>query len=368
MFDVPKLASLLMLAVVLTACSSGSSSLVPKNPSVFAKADANHVVTSSGRVLTKLSFPAIPGLIRGTPPPPNLVPMVATAKIPGDTAMTARALRFRPHGFPDLSQAQANASASASSRSPKNFVYQQDGGGQFGYVMTSSRYNAILSGLSGYENGEIWPNYDGDVLYAPTTRAPSGSCLEAGTSYWQFSQPTAYVWDFCDHGGPYGVIHPISTIDQNFRNSWERDYGDGVPQYTVQISLVGNGYWTASYYNYALGQWQARYTSASTSLVSNLANAYNATWGWDLFETHYTGGTYCPTLGRRAEAGGIQVFDTYFNNWMYIDGIDGLSKQNTGSCMNYDDGSGGGYYYTPNYFTQHSWYAEIWASGPATGP
>ncbi len=50
-----------------------------------------------------------------------------------------------------------------------------------------------------------------------------------------------YYNDFCGSG-----VNTEKTIDSTFQSTYEANYGDGLPEFTVESVLEGDGKWTAT--------------------------------------------------------------------------------------------------------------------------
>jgi hypothetical protein len=128
-------------------------------------------------------------------------------------------------------------------------------------------------------------NQIGDVLlYAPTMHPPNGSCLEAGTAYYNGGSYTdnqthmyIYAYDFC--GGPSREIHP-DTVPGWF-DTYVRRSPDGFPEYTVQIcNCIAPTIWSQRYYNYRTHRFDTFYKTSGT--YTGFGDG-----GWTQFETKY---------------------------------------------------------------------------------
>lgn len=129
-------------------------------------------------------------------------------------------------------------------------------------------------------------NQIGDVLlYAPTMHAPNGSCLEAGTAYYNGGSSTndqtymfIYAFDFC-RGGQFHVLQP--DIAPGWFATYVRRSRDGFPEYTVEIcNCTAAAVWSQRYYNYKRHRFDTFYKTRGT--YTGFGEG-----GWTQFETQY---------------------------------------------------------------------------------
>jgi hypothetical protein len=254
--------------------------------------------------------------------------------------------------------------SSSGSRQTRNVANGSDTAGQFGiYEYPNQSFHAGSFGYqTGYEQVEIGFMLLGtNVLYAPTNRAPGGNCLEIGSGYWA-GQAKVYAYDFCDGTGKF---HWLEDIDGNFRANFERDWGDGLPSYFYETYWNNSlNEYTVLLYNATQGYWVWEYNSAGSTVgVPSLA-----TQGWNMFETHYFTGGACPPV-LSAHGGGIQWLDPATNAWETIENVPGIVYnyhygESGTDCINQDDGSGRGYWYSLSFPTGHDWYVDASPSNP----
>jgi hypothetical protein len=144
-----------------------------------------------------------------------------------------------------------------------------------------------------------------DIIYAPTLDPSGKTCIEVTTYYWQGGNAVG-AWDWCAASPGFAAV---AGMDANFVSKYTTTV-NGKPAYTVQdvqTNAVTNS-WTAYLFNYTTNAWDALYTSANTSKLTETHG------GWDMFEvyTEYnpaTGeGYYCGvTSGSTWAASSIQI-------------------------------------------------------------
>jgi hypothetical protein len=129
------------------------------------------------------------------------------------------------------------------------------------------------------------------ILYAPTTRPPNGSCLEVGTKYRtppnQRTTAAIYVYDFC--GGGF-VEKQEHQVDDWFLSTYATVFRGGYFAYQVSITrtlLVGSQtpIWTAWLYNVKTGKWNKYYEQTGV---------HSDKRGWTIFESYFMNGGQCP--------------------------------------------------------------------------
>lgn len=99
-----------------------------------------------------------------------------------------------------------------------------------------------------------------------------------------------------------------------------------------------------------------------------------ATQGWNMFETHYLTGGACPPV-LSAHSGGLQWLDPITNAWESVETVPGITynwrwNESGTDCLNRDDGTGRGYYYTLTFPSSQDWYVDSYPSQvpqPPTG-
>jgi hypothetical protein len=206
-------------------------------------------------------------------------------------------------------------------------------------------------------------NQIGDVLlYAPTMHAPNGSCLEAGTAYYNGGSYTndqtymyVYAYDFC--GGPGRTLHP--DIVSSWYPSYVRRSPDGFPQYTVQIcECVGPTTWSQRYYNYRTHRFDTFYKTSGT--YTGFGEG-----GWTQFETQYNVpvGTVAPCSPNlpsieesnvRFYSGRRIIFLNSRNSVLYQPEPGEKSFGAYGDCFNYNE-TPASYRFTLPYETHRTW-------------
>jgi hypothetical protein len=149
------------------------------------------------------------------------------------------------------------------------------------------------------------PSGNPDIIYAPTLDPSGKTCIEVTTYYWQGGNAVG-AWDWCAASPGFAAI---AGIDANFISKYTTTV-NGKPAYTiqdVQTNATTNS-WTAYLFNYTTNAWDALYTSANTSKLTETHG------GWDMFEvyTEYNPaageGYYCgATAGSSWAASNIQI-------------------------------------------------------------
>jgi hypothetical protein len=132
------------------------------------------------------------------------------------------------------------------------------------------------------------------TLFAPTTRPPNGSCLEAGTAYEMPSNgkrtnATFYIYDFCKT--PPGFFK--ADISGTFIETYAGAQISDVPAYVVSIfTPVGRisheSIWYAEIFNYQSRSWEYIYSSRGFFRSDPR--------GWSIFETWYNQGQCSQSL------------------------------------------------------------------------
>lgn len=298
-------------ALLLTGCKEPeelSSIVSVPTPNVQTSAGVSFVQTSLGNVYIgeNNNSKSMNGIIKATPASPKITSQEIIVPSKGLKAIFGPTVKY---GSDKIS----------------SVVTTKDNGGQYAYSIINKLQNGVYANHSVVPNLNLnsSPNNDLNVLYAPTTHAPN-SCLEAGSNYWRgqgaSSVTVRYVrlYDFCNNvGWNTGIAIPI---DQNFINSYVRNFDDETPQYTMEISGNPQSGWSFYLYNYSKNIWDNYYTSSPG------AATYNGGEGWSLFETHFTLGPCSNTP--LIEATGIQVLEN--NQWIPSE----RSVTSFGNCFN----------------------------------
>ena len=156
-------------------------------------------------------------------------------------------------------------------------------------------------------------------IYAPTTQAPGGACIEVTQVYRTLSGGATTgkyfrLWDWCN-AIKFVVMEAQVTT---WTNRYVRTY-QGKPMYAMSIATPNTGYtygqcWFATLYDFLLGGWVQKLQECGTPLTG-----YGAT-GWTMWESWYlTNGSY-PTL-QSIRALDINLYDPQtgtavpFTNW-----------------------------------------------------
>jgi hypothetical protein len=281
--------------------------------------------------------------------------LAVTAKNPPvDITKTREFNAHRIGGVPAFLRAHSVARDRNSVRFAENLTTGAPG--QTGLNINPSgagTYYGLYAGHSGWEESEFGYSQPAQLLYAPTGRPPN-SCIEVGTAYRPGSStpPEVFAYDFCNPNAPWsdppmntmkiGSYSQVLVIDDSFRTAFERDFGDGVPQYSMEIVQNPSGVWTLYLYNWTAGLWLPYYTSRGTSFNNGFEQP---TQGWDIFEPKYPSGVCISTP--QIEAGGMQLYNRFSGQWVTMANVSdaALGSSRNGDCIGYDDGSGIGAYY-----------------------
>jgi hypothetical protein len=261
----------------------------------------------------------------------------------------------------------------SSSRTTQNVTSGGDHAGQFGTYIYSTygTSGGSFGANTGYMTSELPWVAGADVLFAPTNKGADQACLEVGSGYNYAGQSAqVYAFDFCD-GSPTGNLHTMKTIDSTFRSVFERNFGDGLPSYFYEVVRNPDGHWTAYLYDYTDALWLPYYTSAGTTLNAAPASQ-QGNEGWDMFETHYFAGGECPYVPE-VHSFAKQYFDSLTGTWQYLEYEPGAQfnlQTNQGTdCLQWDDGSGEGYFYSIGYNAGlHDWTVDTYPSQPPPPP
>jgi hypothetical protein len=264
-------------ALALSGCSGGGGGASVTPAPIAAPALSNPV--------------AVPVLLAAQPAPP-----LAPASTPAPGAL-----------------ADFTNSSTRSTRS-----IDADQGGQAGYLGISGEYFGAYANQSMYDASAIQLN-DMSPLYAPTLRAPK-SCLEVTTIYFQ-GQNQIGIWDFCQATTAQSFSKIISA-DAAWKSAHLRNFGDGIPAYTVEQSVDASTTWRALIFNYSTGAWEDVFDAVG------VANSV----GWDIFETHYEGEQTCPALPQITSSN-IQLMQRGVG-WASINQIAGvIPVASSGECF-----------------------------------
>jgi hypothetical protein len=153
------------------------------------------------------------------------------------------------------------------------------------------------------------------VLFAPTTRPPNGSCLEMGTAYTTVgAHPTiiyVYVYDFCK--SPRKFVYK-TAVDDVFLKTYGSRSVDGVWSYKIRIWPAdqpkgAQTKWLAQLYNYTQNEW--------TTVANATGTVPKDHKGWSIFETWYKQGQCSRTL-RTIQAIDISYYNTDTLGWQPI--------------------------------------------------
>ncbi len=248
-----------------------------------------------------------------------------------------------------------------------------ESGGESSQIVTNPGYDDVYANITLYRLSEFKlqsPYVDSNRLYAPTVKPGLGDsgrgCYEVTANYESDSADGQYsaqnrlsVTDWCNGG----IFDKYYTIDDNFRNRYIRDLGDGLPKATIEIAqpLGQGGEWKALIYNYSGGMWEeldARGPGSDPDPDNNYA--------WDVFETHYNPGP-CPafpTIGTSGFQVAVEPGGPDSNN--YFRAPTNYDLRGSGfapsGCF-HDDHSGIGEYYTFQMNTTDKWIVHDPPSG-----
>ena len=197
----------------------------------------------------------------------------------------------------------------------------QDGSGQLGNASVNTNYMAYYVANTGYAAAEI--NTSGDTkynnyLFAPTTKQGNG-CVETSMTYTRYvniagaqNQTTLRLlraYDFCLNGGSWTNYYKV--VDATFQATYERDLGNGVPQYVIEEFPTTTGAWAVVLYNFTASNWELLYVSQPGT------NDYNGAMTWNMFEMHYSVGP-C-TIFPPVISSNFQHYDITTHQWVGTD-------------------------------------------------
>jgi len=339
------------LCLVEVGCSGQNS--VPTSPPSAAGPQSQAIAVQSSSTTRNLGGAANPSahdmsylaiLPHAAPPPPadTLTP------IRGD----AGGRQFRMDPMPRLFKGDGN------SRQAKSVVTNDDMGGGAGTDINTNYgdlgvySNMTAYGMPGYPAVNLDAATDGkpNYLYAPTERPAGYGCFEIVTEYTRggVSSPTyagVTVYNWCANNDSGAPTESFLPFDSNFASTYVRNYGDGLPEYTVEVLRRIDGLWHALIYNHIQNGYEELVTP-----VSGAASVQQGR-GWDFFETHYYAQSYCntqPTIS----ATGIRRIDGGHSLHL-VDGNDGGSIQyfNAQQCFTVD-----AYHNNPQY--QLNWVTQ----------
>jgi hypothetical protein len=139
-----------------------------------------------------------------------------------------------------------------------------------------------------------WGGHD-VYVYAPTTQAPGGACIEVVQVYRRLNGGATTgkyygLWDWCIESR-FVILEAQIT---SWTNRYVRTY-QGKPMYAVSIATPNTGStygqcWYATIYDYLLGGWVQKLQRCGAPLHS-----FGAT-GWTMWESWYLTNGACPTL------------------------------------------------------------------------
>lgn len=168
-----------------------------------------------------------------------------------------------------------------------------------------------------------------EFLYAPTLKAPDGSCAELTTAYTP-SGAFLWAWDWCV------AIDAAKSVPLNasFVSTYTTTV-NGHPAYTMYEaqSSASTNTWSIYLYNYSTHAWDLFYRQSGT-------DQSGAPEGWDVFEVYTTpatsgaNGPYCAKIaGDTFESSSIQIY--YGGAWhaATTSNAPGLSPLPTGSSL-----------------------------------
>lgn len=256
-------------------------------------------------------------------PKPNMIPHAA---VPTPETMASTALknfdRFAKRRTPgQLSSANPNDHEDAG--------ILNDGGGTFTGVF------AVHSIYSPAEFQLQLPTGATAVqtLFAPTTRATNGACLEVGTAYTTApssgnTQVEVYAFDFCMPGGPNWGVH--IPVNQQFIDKYAGATAVGRPAYALAIfttdaKVASNSVWHAQLFNFQTQTWDEIYSRQGSY----------QDWdprGWSIFETWYQPGQ-CSAALPQLGVEGLAYYEPIGKQWLKL--AETLSPVNAAPLHNY---------------------------------
>ncbi len=241
-----------VIAAVASGCSGPRSfgSALPGSAS-NASQKAYSRKLSGGHQMERVGEPRVPviGLRKANGFPitdPRLLSRTqAERNPPSDASASAEFIRNRDHGIPAIFRVAADR-VQRGSRARSNLVINADPGQTGTYMdLPTTAYTGFRGNHTAWTALEFGYNQVQSMpLYAPTAHPPN-SCLEIGTRYFPPSfGPDIYAFDFCNDdpkgakdpdGRLIGSFTSLFSVNLGFRNSWEAEFGDGVPVYSFQI-------------------------------------------------------------------------------------------------------------------------------------
>jgi hypothetical protein len=252
--------------------------------------------------------------------------------------------------FSDARRASTHFAWAAAGDHENAGLYTKGGGNYLGVEATHTVFKR------GNFNLPLPPGAQGvQVLYAPTTRPPNGSCLEVGTAYTTVSgKPTlvhVYVYDFCK--SPRRFIYSIA-VDDAFVKTYTKTSDGGALSYKIRIwpgNKPSNGRttWFAQLFNYGKNEW--------TTLASSMGMAQSDRTGWSIFETWYKAGQCSKSL-QSLQAIDISYFDTNSSSWVpVVDNMTPLhnSLNRGGNCFVDQDSNNLASYKVVQLSSSHGW-------------
>jgi hypothetical protein len=227
-------------------------------------------------------------------------------------------------------------------------IETKGGGAYFGVSAMHVLYKATDLGLVP-PAGSTKPQ----VLFAPTTRPPNGSCLEIGTAYTglpgQTSTAFVYVYDFCTSPRAFVSTMPVNA---DFMKKYAGATVAGRSAYKVSIftqdkSLNDSTKWLARIFNYKRGTWETIFAEHGYVRAD-----YR---GWSIFETWYAAGQCSKSLPVLAAAN-ISYLNAISGNWEPIsDNMTQLDNSLHGGGNCFQDDSHGQASYVLSKVSQSGW-------------
>lgn len=150
-----------------------------------------------------------------------------------------------------------------------------------------------------------------EYLYAPTLKAPDGSCVELTTAY---TPDGAYLWawDWCVSIDAAKTVPLDSTFVSTYTTTTNGH--TAYSMYEAKTNVAKNT-WTVYLYNYTTHSWNTFYSQSGT-------DQSGAPEGWDMFEVYTTptttgaNGPYCSEIsGDTFESSHIQIYNASTGGW-----------------------------------------------------
>lgn len=302
------MSALAALAMTLVGCGGGAAS-GPAGPIQYPAAapQSKYALATLAVQPQPLNARArellskMPLLVKATPAPPigpieakSLAAAALRSGIPDVKIRPPKPLLFSPTSGLGISESVSPNSVSndyhnvRATRIPTN---------RFGNA------EAIYSNMTAWTIEILQPD---QTIYAPTMSGLNIIPYEVTIGYTS-GQPFIGTFDFGPSGGNY--FHGVKYLAASgFQSSYVRNFGDGLPELTTEITWDGTvGNYTSYLYNYSNSHWEAMYNG-------HPALPQQTQEGHDFFEYYMNVGDVCPRVPTLS-ATGIMVYDAAISQW-----------------------------------------------------